>query len=226
MDSANRRMGRRALLARGVVGTAAAGLATLSRANSVGATDVNIHTGTNLIDDFVVLDRRPAHAVDLTLANSAVAVDASSGASDGQALRGHVDGARGIAVNGATGGDGTQIAIYADSTAGLGQGISMKAKTKDGTAIWAECTGGNAIDARGPTVFSRSGHAVFTTGTASKAISGFRLTNASLVLAIIQANVAKTYVRGVIVDVPNQKFTIYLNRAAPKNFTVGWFIVN
>jgi hypothetical protein len=48
----------------------------------------------------------------------------------------------------------------------------------------------------------------------------------TMVLATIQGNVAGTWVRGVSLNLTEQKFTIRLNKAAPKSLKVGWFIVN
>ena len=92
--------------------------------------------------------------------------------------------------------------------------------------VYAEATGGYAIQAVGRAVFSRSGKVTFAEGQSSRTIAGHVITAASLVLATIQGNVADTWVRGVTLDNPADTFTIRLNKPAPKTLTVGWFIVN
>ena len=48
---------------------------------------------------------------------------------------------------------------------------------------------------------------------------------ATIVIATIQGNVPGTWVLGAYVN-STSKFTIRLNRAAPAQLVVGWFIVN
>jgi hypothetical protein len=138
--------------------------------------------------------------------------------------RAQANGAQGLA--GSTNGHHSQIAVLADTTRGVGEGTSVKAVTKNGIGVYAQCTGGAAIVADGMTIFSRSGKATFAAGQTTQTLGAGRVTTDTLVVATIQGDVAGTWVRGVTVNVAKQQFTIRLNRAAPKTLKVGWFVVN
>lgn len=146
--------------------------------------------------------------------------------SDGTGIIGQADTAGATGMLGRTEGKPTQTAIRADTTNGLGEGISLRAETHNGIAVWASCTGGAAIVADGLTEFSRSGKAAFATGQASRTIKPGRMTADTLVVATIQGAVPGTWVLGVSLNVTKQSFTIRLNKAAPTALKVGWFVVN
>jgi hypothetical protein len=169
---------------------------------------------------------RPDDASNLTLATSTYAAfgNVFTPAGIGVGGRAQANGAKGVA--GSTNGHHSQVAVLADTTGGVGEGISVKALTKNGVGVYAECTGGAAIVAEGMTVFSRSGKASFAAGQSARTLSAGRVTADTLVVATIQGDVTGTWVRGVTVNVAKQQFTIRLNRAAPKTLKVGWFVVN
>ena len=56
-------------------------------------------------------------------------------------------------------------------------------------------------------------------------VTGVPLTASSLVLATVQTNNG-VYVTAAVPNVPGSSFTIYINRKAPSNTPVGWFIAN
>jgi hypothetical protein len=101
--------------------------------------------------------------------------------------------------------------------------VGVYGASKHGLALKAQ---GNSVF-NGTTNFSRSGMLTIASGIASATIGNVSLSSASLVLATIQGNVPGVWVEGVT-TVPGSRgsFTIYLNRTAPTNLIVGWFIVN
>jgi hypothetical protein len=215
-------LNRRAL----VVGAAAAGLAVAARPLSIrAASDQSLHTGLNSVDEQTSIARTDSSSF-VTLADDDAAVGARMSDTNKVAVDAGFSGTDGTAVSAWTNGNSSNVAVFADTTSGVGEGISVKAKTKNGVGVWAECTGGEAIHVIGVTHFSRSGSASFASGASSKTISGYRIASDTLVVATIQGDVAGTWVRGVTVNVPGQNFTIRLNKAAPKALKVGWFIVN
>src|SRR4051812_17296177 len=139
----------------------------------------------------------------------------ASPAKDGFGAQGYVSGNSGTGVRGFTSGHYSQIAVHADTTQGNGEGIGVRAQTKNGTAVYASAVGGYALLCEGRAVFDRSGRITFPAGTASRTISGPSLIPSSLVLATIQGDAAGTWVRGVVTDPANGRFTIRLNRPAP-----------
>jgi hypothetical protein len=216
---AQRGIGRRALVAGGVASVAAAGLAVLSRPVNVRADDGDpvLAGGFNFAEHPTEISRDDPSAFHLvTLGDDSAVISAMTPLHNFPVIKTSTSGHR------------SQVALLADTTRsnGTGEGIGVKALTDNGTAIWAECSGGEAIHAVGVAHFSRVGRTRFESGQTSKTISGFRIATDTLVVATIQGNVADTWVRGVAVSVVNQRFTIRLNRAAPKALNVGWFIVN
>lgn len=146
--------------------------------------------------------------------------------SGGSGVIGQSDAAGATGVVGRTGGKPTEVAVRADTTVGLGEGVAVRAETHNGIGVWASCTGGAALVADGLTEFSRSGKAAFATGQASRTIKPGRMTADTLVVATIQGAVPGTWVLGVSLNVNKQSFTIRLNKAAPTALKVGWFVVN
>jgi hypothetical protein len=147
--------------------------------------------------------------------------------SGGIGVQGEANGSESaIGVQGITNGYNTQVAVDADGRPGFGEGYAVRARTKNGIAVYAEATGGAAIVAHGLTEFSRSGQAAFSKGQLTRTLTAGRIAGRTLVVATIQGDVAGTWVRGVTVNVSAQKFTIRLNKAAPKALKVGWFVVN
>jgi hypothetical protein len=163
---------------------------------------------------------------DAAFVQNTTGVWGSSVVSDGFGVQGHAIGTRGTAVRGFTSGHWSQVAVDANVTAGNGEGYAVRARTKNGTALYGSAAGGYALEVHGLAVFSRSGKATVRQGQASKTISGHPIGAGSLVVATIQGNVPGTYVRGVTLNAGASSFTIRLNKAAPFTLRVGWFLVN
>lgn len=165
-------------------------------------------------------------SADAEFASGKTGVWGASPSTDAFGIQGYVSGNSGTGVKGFTSGHSTQVGVDGDTRDGNGEGISVRARTKNGVAVYASAVGGYAIQANGLTVFSRSGKVTFNAGQASRKITGFPIIADSLVVATIQGDVAGTWVRGVSLNDAGDAFTIKLNRAAPKALKVGWFIVN
>ena len=120
-----------------------------------------------------------------------------------------------------------------------GEGAGVHGLSNSGTGIFGEATntGAKAVVAShsnpaetalavtGKAVFSRSGIATIPVGMSSVTVPGVPLTASSLVLATVQTNNG-VYVTAAVPNVPGSSFTIYINRKAPSNTPVGWFIAN
>ncbi|MFN8619162.1 MAG: hypothetical protein U0869_00265 [Chloroflexota bacterium] len=165
-------------------------------------------------------------SADADFAHGKTGVWGASPSSDGFGIQGYVSGTAGMGVHGFTSGHSSQVGVDGDTRDGNGEGIAVRARTKNGIGVYASAVGGYAIQANGLTVFSRSGKVAFAAGQSSKTITGFPIIPDSLVVATIQGDVAGTWVRGVTLNDAGDSFTIRLNRAAPKALKVGWFIVN
>ena len=106
-------------------------------------------------------------------------------------------------------------------------GYGVKGLTETGVGVFAKATAGNALQVDGRAVFSRSGRATIAAGAVSVSVDvDDGMGASSLVLATIQGDISGTLVRGVLVDIAQRRFTIYLNKTAPSDLEVGWFIVN
>ncbi len=142
-------------------------------------------------------------------------------------VRSYAAGNSGIGLLAFTDGDATTIGV-----SGLSEpdGIGVMGRSVNGTGVHAEITGGGyALDVQGRAVFNRSGKVTFSSGQASRSVTRTGNVNYlgpnSIVVATIQGYVAGTWVAGVHID-STSKFTIRLNKAAPKQLVVGFFIVN
>ena len=162
----------------------------------------------------------------VSLARFDVGVLATNDEVGGIGVEGVARGSNGVSLHAVTSGNHTQTGLLADTSNGVGEGISVKSVTANGVAVWAECTGGEALHVIGPSMFSRSGRDQFHEGQVSATHSSYRLTADSIVLATIQGNVSGVSVKGVVVNFEHQFFTIRLTKPAPKNLVVGWFLVN
>ena len=148
---------------------------------------------------------------------------------NGRAMFGEVPAATtgATAVLGKTGGHWTQVAVDGDTTAGNGEGIGVRGRTKNGIGLYGEATGGHALQVVGRAVFNRSGKTTIAAGNASKTISGHTMTAQTIVVATVQGNPAGVWMRNVSVNDAADTFTIRLNKAAPSGgVVVGFFIVN
>jgi hypothetical protein len=86
--------------------------------------------------------------------------------------------------------------------------------------------GGNALVVFGKAAFSRSGILTVRAGHSSATQAGVALTNASLVLAMLQQNRAGVFIQAAVPDVRHKSFTVNLSKAVPASTKVAWFIVN
>jgi hypothetical protein len=236
---------RRALLAGALGGLGAVAATAIGRVSPVRAegeaivvggeyqTATSVTTITNQANGAVVFRALSTSdgtgVVGTTNSGSGVIGISSSGrgvwgdSSSGTAVRGTV-GTGGTGVHGQTSGHHTSTAVRGIAKP---EGVAVKAETQNGIAVWAQATGGYALAVEGRAVFSQRGRATFSAGQASRTISAsLPFLATSMVLATIQGNVAGTWVRGVSLNRTDHKFTIRLNKAAPKNLKVGWFIVN
>jgi hypothetical protein len=138
---------------------------------------------------------------------------------------GHASGVNGVGVKGSTDGHVSTIGVSGISNP---QGIGVKGLTNSGTAVDAEAINiaGHALRVRGRAVFDRSGRAILLRNQAAKTITNQFVGSGAMVLATIQGDIPETWVRGVSLDIANNRFVIRLNRPAPQNLIVGWFIVN
>jgi hypothetical protein len=221
-----RMQSRRALITSGVAALAAMGALALGRSSTRAATGDPVVLGYSNTADNQTIIRREDGRSEVALAGGTNGLLSVGNSDYSEAIRGVTTAHNGTGVYGLTQGDRTQVAIWADAVDRPGEGIALKGRTKNGVALWAECTGGEAIHAIGPTVFSRSGRLVFTAGQQTKTLKGRRLTAKSLVLATIQGQVAGLSVLGVTVNVLRQNFAIRLNKPAPREVVAGWFLVN
>jgi hypothetical protein len=163
---------------------------------------------------------------DAEFASGKTGIWGASPSTDGFGVQGYVSGNQGVGVKGFTSGHYSQVAVDGDARGGNGEGIAVRARTKNGVGVYASAVGGYAIQAKGLTVFSRSGKVSFAAGQSARTITGFPIIPDTLVVATIQGDVAGTWVRGVTLNEAGDTFTIRLNKAAPKALKVGWFIVN
>jgi hypothetical protein len=124
---------------------------------------------------------------------------------------------------------GTDYGIYGS---GPNHGVFGQATSSSGAGVEAAGTGGGiALKVNGKAQFSRSGKATVA-GTASTpknsvTVTGKALTSSSLILAVLQKNVAGVWVAGVVPNVAGSSFTIYLNKSVTTSVgPIAWFIVN
>lgn len=243
------RVARRALLASAAAGLAALGAQAVLPAGAAKAGGTPVILGVTNVTDAPLatgISRPDVSSARLATLTSGVigvtdnadgaGVEGRSFASGGVGVRATGDngtgvfaqgaGSRGIAVRALSTGGSGQIAVLADGSAGNGEGYAVKAQTKNGIALYGSAVGGYALQVDGLAVFSRSGKVTFSTGQASRTITGRSIIASSLVVATIQGYAAGVWVAGVVLNTAAQSFTIKLNKAAPKALQVGWFIVN
>jgi hypothetical protein len=161
------------------------------------------------------------------MAGGELGVQGVTSASNGHGVIGSVSGFDGRAVTGNTSGHFSQIAVDGNTTPGVGEGIAVRGRTLNGIGVYAEATGGFALQVVGRAVFNRSGKTTLAAGTKSKTISGHTMAATTIVVATVQGNPSGVWVRNVSVSDAVDTFTIRLNKAAPAGgVVVGFFIVN
>ncbi|MEX2238736.1 MAG: hypothetical protein WEB00_14530 [Dehalococcoidia bacterium] len=142
-----------------------------------------------------------------------------------------IHGGNGAAVRGWAQGSGAGLEGLSASgvgVLGIGPiGVSGETPEPSGIGVRAQNYNGICLQVIGKAVFSSTGYAVVLQGRASTTVGGFGLPFSSnaLFLATVQGDVAGVWVRGVRKTSPTS-IKILLNKAAPSNVKVGWFIVN
>jgi hypothetical protein len=218
---------RRTFLGAALGGLGAWAVSLLGRPPAVHAADGgNLKLGTSNSCGAQGTSLSNLDTADADFVNGKTGVWGASPSVNGFGVQGYVSGTGNTAIRGRTGGDSTQIAVDADTTSGFGEGIALRARTKNGVGVYASAQGGYAIQAVGRTVFSLSGKVTFSTGQSSRTVTGHPVVSGSLVVATIQGDVPGTWVRGVSLNATTGAFTIRLNKAAPKQLKVGFFVIN
>ena len=176
----------------------------------------------------------PGDPLILGLANSADTTDTSlSTTSAGNAFAVTQSG-EGTGVYG----EGGRYGVYGFSTSSTGYGVyggnnsaggrGVSGSSIAGTGVHAEAgVNGFALRVIGRNVFNKSGLLTIPAGATSATKTGVGPMNSgTLVLAVLQQNVAGRFVRAVVPDVAAGSFTVHLNRSVSSAVTVGWFIVD
>lgn len=102
----------------------------------------------------------------------------------------------------------------------------VRGRGSSGPGIVAENVGsGPALDVRGKAMFSRSGTALVPANTASVTVEMDRLSEESIVFALLQDDAPDTFVRATTVHPFAGSFVIHLSRRAARELRVAWFIV-
>lgn len=165
----------------------------------------------------------------VTFGGADYAVAANSHVVQGTGVIGHASGNSGTAVEGNTSGHWSQVALRGNASNGLGEGIAVKADTINGIGVLTSATGGAALEVHGRATFDRSGKVTFSSGQRSRTVTRTGAANvitpATIIVATIQGEVAGTWVTGCVRTGP-QSFAIHLNKAAPKQLKVGFFLIN
>ena len=225
---------RRSLLAGVLGGTAAAVAATVAGAQRVlsggegdNGTPIAVAGLYDDAHDTTRIINNTNNQTAIRGGNNQAGVGVEGFTSTGTGVLGDTGGTNGTAVKGHTSGHHSQIGIDGDTTSGLGEGIGVRGRTINGIGVDAIATGGGyGLRVQGRAVFDRSGRVTMAQGQSSRTVSGVRIDAATVIVATIQGNVPGTWVRGVSVNAVEDTFTIRLNKAAPRQLTVGWFVVN
>ncbi len=209
MPDDNTRIGRRALLAAGAAGVAAAALNAIGEPASTFAAS----------GDPVMLGK----------ANSAKAMTKVVATSGAAAILG-IGSTVGVAGSGGSGYAG----VYGYATK-RGRGVDGRNTDTNtygslggpDTGVHAEA--GNAplaLRVVGPAAFSRSGIAVVAKNRSSVTIRNLSLSGSSLILATPQSNRAGVWVQAVVPSPKTRSATIYLSKKVTAATNVAWFVVN
>jgi hypothetical protein len=222
-------IGRRALIggAIGSLAAFAAGALPHPRTAVAASGDALILGETNSASGNTLLSRFGPNTSDITLCSADRGITSNSYAADGIGIKGETFGIGGTGIRAETQGHNSQIGLDADATFMVGEGIAVRGRTKNGIGVYAEATGGYALQVQGRAVFSRSGRSTVSAGQSSKTVNSFGIEPSAIVVATVQGNPAGVWVRNVSINAANDTFTIRLNKAAPSGgVTVGFFIVN
>jgi hypothetical protein len=152
-----------------------------------------------------------------------------SNSSDGYGVAGRT----GSSVRAGTLGDntGSGPGVTGESAAGTGVlGVSHgagDATASNGIGVRAMASGsGTALSVNGKAKFSRSGTLIIPAGASKVTVSGVSLSEASFVLATLQAYRAGIAIAAVVPNAAAGSFTIRLTKAVTSSTKVAWFVVN
>lgn len=158
-----------------------------------------------------------------------------SNSSDGYGVAGRT----GSPVRAGTLGDntGSGPGVLGESAAGTGvfglshgagaAGLTGDATASSGIGVRAMASGsGTALSVTGKARFSRSGTLIIPAGASKVTVSGVSLSDASFVLATLQAYRAGIAVAAVVPNAASGSFTIRLSKAVTSSTRVAWFVVN
>lgn len=223
------RVGRRALLAGAAAGAVAAVGGAILGPDAVEAGGSTLVLGEINESNAPTRIYSPAfgsYDQNVFLSHSSGSVVGASQKTGGVGVAGYASGQNGIAISAQTDGHSSTTGLKAISDP---EGYAIDAYTVNGAGIRTTATGGYAIEIHGRAVFSRSGKVTFSAGQLSKSVTRAGGQNYigpdTIIVATIQGFADGTWVAGVIRN-GDQKFTIRLNRAAPKELVVGWVAIN
>jgi hypothetical protein len=125
-------------------------------------------------------------------------------------------------------GDGSGTGVTGIGGPSGGTGVSGNAISATGNGVLAENTGGGAaLRVIGHAAFSRSGILTVPAGHSAVTHPRIPLTQASFVLATIQANHAGITIQGVtLVTGSSGSLTIHLNKKVASHTKVAWLAIN
>ena len=216
-EKTDRSVGRRAIIGGAAAGVAALAAERLSRPASALAT----HAGpvylahTNTSPGATRIESTAQNIAGVAIANGIIGISSYTHSQNGSCFHAVTDGHY------------SQVAVEVDTISNAGEGIGVRARTKNGIGVYTEATGGYALQVQGRAVFNRSGKALVNAGQSSKTVSTFAIEPQSVVVATVQGNPAGVWVRSVSLNATNNTFTIRLNKSAPSGgVSVGFFIVN
>jgi hypothetical protein len=109
----------------------------------------------------------------------------------------------------------------------FGSAPGVRGSNGSPTGVGVEASaGGVALNVMGVAAFDRSGVATVKTGQASVKVKVTPLSGSSLVLATVQQSAGGCSVRCAEPDPGSESFTITLDKKAPVNVRVAWFVLN
>jgi hypothetical protein len=108
---------------------------------------------------------------------------------------------------------------------GTGPGVKGGNGHPDGIGLEADSPG-IALNVLGVAAFSRSGIATVQSGTKTVKVKVTPISMTSLVLATVQQSSGGRFVKYVETDPGSNSFTISLNKQAPVDVRVAWFVVS
>jgi len=137
-------------------------------------------------------------------------------------------------------GDGT-IGVIGQSQRDFGIGVEGDASADGGIGVFGAATGSRggigvyatapspgsaALQVNGRAVFSSSGRLMVPAGATSATQAGLSLSQASLVLALLQEDLPGVAVRAAVPDPAAGTVTVHLTQAPAADTAVAWMVVN